>query len=61
MEDTSTQQAQRDNLIVWVSLIFLMLVWGSTFILVKRGLETFPPSQVASLRLSSAMLPLLLP
>ncbi|HHJ51176.1 MAG TPA: EamA family transporter, partial [Phaeodactylibacter sp.] len=33
-------------------LIALGLVWGSSYILIKRGLEVFSPGQVATLRLS---------
>jgi drug/metabolite transporter (DMT)-like permease len=32
-------------------LAALSLIWGSSFILMKRGLEAFAPSQVASLRI----------
>lgn len=32
-------------------LLFLGFVWGSAFILMKKGLESFTPIQVASLRL----------
>jgi drug/metabolite transporter (DMT)-like permease len=56
---TDMQDEKRGGWMIWASLIFLMLVWGSTFILVKRGLETFGPSQVASLRMTAAMIPLL--
>ena len=37
-------------------LIALALVWGSSFILMKRGLEAFSSSQVAALRISLASL-----
>jgi drug/metabolite transporter (DMT)-like permease len=33
------------------TLLFLGFVWGSAFILMKKGLESFQPIQVASLRL----------
>ena len=46
----------RENLIIWVSFLFLTITWGSSFILVKKSLIAFPPLIVASLRLSSAML-----
>jgi len=29
----------------------LSLIWGTSFILIKKGLEVFPPDQVASLRM----------
>jgi drug/metabolite transporter (DMT)-like permease len=35
----------------WILLIFLAFVWGSSFILMKRGLVSFDNTQVASLRI----------
>jgi len=35
----------------WVLLVTLSIVWGSSFILIKRGLDTFSFEQVAALRL----------
>ncbi len=35
----------------WVLLIFLAFIWGSSFILMKRGLESYDNFQVASLRI----------
>lgn len=35
----------------WVMLILLALIWGSSFILMKRGLVGFPPDQVAAIRM----------
>jgi drug/metabolite transporter (DMT)-like permease len=46
------------SLIIWVSFLVLTLAWGSSFILVKRGLQAFSSWQVASIRLSSAFLAL---
>jgi drug/metabolite transporter (DMT)-like permease len=40
--------------IKWIILFVLALVWGSSFILMKRGLEAFSSSQVAALRISIA-------
>jgi drug/metabolite transporter (DMT)-like permease len=37
--------------IIWGSVILLALTWGSSFILMKRGLVSFSPLQVGSLRL----------
>ncbi len=45
----------------WVMLFFLALVWGSSYILIKKGLEVFAPVQVATLRIcisALAFLPL---
>ena len=35
----------------WTALIFLSFVWGSSFILMKRGLESYSATQVAALRI----------
>lgn len=34
-----------------ITLVFLSLIWGSSFILMKRGLESYPPQEIAALRL----------
>jgi drug/metabolite transporter (DMT)-like permease len=50
--------------LVWVIFVFLCLTWGSSFILMKKGLESFSPLQVAGLRLVSAaftLLPFMVP
>ena len=33
------------------TLAFLSLIWGSSFILMKRGLEVFPPNEIAAMRI----------
>ena len=38
------------SILSWVLLILLALIWGSSFILIKKGLDTFSPTQVASIR-----------
>ena len=35
----------------WVTLIFLSLIWGSSFILMKKGLRSYTHDQVAALRM----------
>jgi drug/metabolite transporter (DMT)-like permease len=40
--------------IKWVLLTILALVWGSSFILMKRGLTVFRPDQLAAIRMSVA-------
>jgi drug/metabolite transporter (DMT)-like permease len=49
------------SLIIWASFFVLTLAWGSSFILVKRGMQSFSPLQVASIRLSSAFFALGIP
>jgi drug/metabolite transporter (DMT)-like permease len=40
-------------------LIALALIWGTSFILIKQGLKSFAPTQVATLRVTAAFLFLL--
>lgn len=40
-------------------LLILGFVWGSSFILMKRGLEVFPPDQIAALRMLISCITLL--
>ncbi len=47
------------NLINWLIFIVLSLIWGSSFILMKLGLQKLSPYQVAALRIMSAGLVLL--
>jgi len=37
--------------IKWVYLIVLALIWGSSFILIKKGLVALSPFQLGSLRI----------
>ncbi len=43
----------------WLLLFFLALIWGSSFILMKKGLESFRADQVAALRISITAISLL--
>lgn len=47
------------GLISWLLLIFLALIWGSSFILIKRSLLTFSAGEVGTLRMFIAFLGLL--
>ena len=40
--------------IKWIYLFALSLIWGSSFILMKRGLISFRPDQLASIRMMVA-------
>ncbi len=54
--------AERKSLIIWGSFLFLTLAWGSSFILVKRGLQGgFSPYDIASVRMLSAFVCLVIP
>jgi drug/metabolite transporter (DMT)-like permease len=43
----------------WTVLIILSIIWGSSFILMKKGLIAFDPGEIAALRILSAALFLL--
>ena len=47
------------NIINWSIVLTLAFIWGSSFILMKRGLEVFSYTQVADLRLGLAWISLL--
>lgn len=47
------------SFIKWTIFIGLALIWGSSFILMKRGLEVYSPPQVAAIRMTVAFLFLL--
>lgn len=47
------------KLLNWSILIILALIWGTSFILIKRGLRSFSSTQVASLRVFITYLVLL--
>ncbi len=47
------------KLISWLILLFLVLVWGTSFILIKKGLEVFSSAQLGSIRILLAALTLL--
>jgi drug/metabolite transporter (DMT)-like permease len=52
------------NVLSWILLLTLALIWGSSFILIKRGLEVFSPGEVGAYRIVAAatfLLPLSLP
>lgn len=44
----------RKNVINWFIFILLCLIWGSSFILIKLGLQQLSPYQVAALRILSS-------
>lgn len=41
-------------LTTWLKLMLLALVWGSSFLLIKKGLLTYSPTEVAAIRLAAA-------
>lgn len=54
-----TENKNKDSLKIWLILAVLALIWGSSFILMSKGLEAFDPYQIGSLRIIIASLCLL--
>ena len=52
MQPETSQLTQAPSLKAWILLALLGLVWGSSYVLIKKGLEAFSPEQVACLRIS---------
>ena len=52
MDKQSTQISERPSLLSWGVLLLLSLVWGSSYILIKKSLVAFTPLQIGCLRLS---------
>ncbi len=52
MQSTIPQSTAAPRLEAWILLALLGLVWGSSYVLIKKGLEAFSPQQVACLRIS---------
>ena len=50
---------QKSPLLAWVLLLILAFIWGSSFILIKKGLIGLSPEEVGSLRIVAASLILL--
>jgi drug/metabolite transporter (DMT)-like permease len=49
----------RGKITNWAILVILALIWGTSFILIKRGLQSFSSIQIASLRVFITYLALL--
>ena len=56
MMEKKENSRERSLFIAWTILIGLALTWGSSFILIKRGLDSFSSSEVGALRISIAFL-----
>jgi drug/metabolite transporter (DMT)-like permease len=46
----------KSKTLAWVILVALSVIWGSSFILMKRGLDAYSSDEVAALRISIAFL-----
>ena len=43
--------AEKRKIWHWIALVILSLIWGTSYILMKKGLESFSPFQVGALRI----------
>lgn len=55
----NSTSTQNPLVLSWFLLILLALIWGSSFILMKRGLLVFSPLEIGMLRISAAFVVLL--
>ncbi len=46
----------KNRLWQWIALFILAFIWGTSFILMKKGLESFSNSQVASIRIFASFI-----
>jgi len=53
------QKSSSSPFLAWSLLIVLSIIWGSSFILIKKGLVAFDPGEIAAIRIFSASLFLL--
>jgi drug/metabolite transporter (DMT)-like permease len=49
-------KASNQNITNWLLLLSLTLIWGSSYILIKKGLVAFAPIELGVLRLSLSFL-----
>ncbi len=55
-KDKYMKQDNRPRGIHWLALALLVVVWGSSFILIKRGLDAFSSFEVGALRIAISFL-----
>lgn len=56
MNNTFTDAPVKEGVRAWLLLVLLSLIWGSSYILIKKSLVVYSPVQVACLRLSISAL-----
>jgi drug/metabolite transporter (DMT)-like permease len=59
MKNLKEKLSNEGPILSWILLITLAVIWGSSFILIKKGLVSFSPLQVGTLRISFAFLVML--
>jgi drug/metabolite transporter (DMT)-like permease len=48
--EEKTAAVRRASLVAWICLIIVYVVWGSTYLAIKVGVETMPPLLMAAVR-----------
>jgi len=59
IEDMSSQDSKRTRVFAVIQAVFVTVLWSSSFVIIKFGLEDIPPLTFAGLRYSIASLVLL--
>ena len=49
-DQEKAEPVRRASLVAWVSLLVVWVVWGSTYLAIKVGVETIPPLLLAAAR-----------
>jgi len=49
-DEKGTEAGRRGSLVAWVSLLIVWVVWGSTYLAIRVGVETIPPLLLAAVR-----------
>ena len=49
-ENKKTAPVRRASLVAWICLLIVYLVWGSTYLAIRVGVETIPPLLMAAAR-----------
>ena len=49
-DEEKTAAARRVRLVAWICLLIVYLVWGSTYLAIRVGVETMPPLMMAAAR-----------
>jgi len=52
MKTTTPTTEKSPDIKAWLMLLLLSLIWGSSYILIKKGLRAYTPEQLACLRIS---------
>lgn len=59
MKEFKTKYYEEGPFLSWIILLTLAIIWGSSFILIKKGLDSFSPLQVGTIRIAFAFLVML--